>query len=89
MNLASAIDAHRADGPALVSQGETTTYGELRSQVAAIRDALDREFEHSLTAAGVSLPAFDLPRPARTARAAEAGRLGQARVRARSNRSAF
>ncbi|MFG1703611.1 Clp protease N-terminal domain-containing protein [Nonomuraea sp. M3C6] len=29
----------------------------------AIRDALDREFEHSLSAAGVSLAAFDLPRP--------------------------
>jgi long-chain acyl-CoA synthetase len=40
VNLASAIEAHRADGPALVSQGETTTYGELRSQVAGIRGAL-------------------------------------------------
>jgi ATP-dependent Clp protease ATP-binding subunit ClpA len=30
----------------------------------AIRDALDREFEHSLSAAGVSLEAFALPRPA-------------------------
>ena len=29
----------------------------------AIRDALDREFEHSLSAAGVSLAAFGLPRP--------------------------
>ncbi|MEV0382182.1 Clp protease N-terminal domain-containing protein [Nonomuraea sp. NPDC050643] len=29
----------------------------------AIREALDREFEHSLSAAGVSLSAFDLPRP--------------------------
>ncbi|PZG20317.1 Clp protease N-terminal domain-containing protein [Nonomuraea aridisoli] len=28
----------------------------------AVRDALDREFEHSLSAAGVSLAAFDLPR---------------------------
>jgi long-chain acyl-CoA synthetase len=40
VNLASAIDAHPADGPGLVSQGETTTYGELRSQVARIRGAL-------------------------------------------------
>jgi long-chain acyl-CoA synthetase len=40
VNLASAIDAHRADRPALVSQGETTTYGELRSRVAAVRGAL-------------------------------------------------
>lgn len=30
----------------------------------AIRDALDREFEQSLGAAGVSVAAFDLPRPA-------------------------
>jgi ATP-dependent Clp protease ATP-binding subunit ClpA len=30
----------------------------------AIRDALDREFEHSLRAAGVSLEAFALPPPA-------------------------
>ncbi|MEO8179084.1 MAG: Clp protease N-terminal domain-containing protein [Deltaproteobacteria bacterium] len=28
-----------------------------------IREALDREFEHSLAAAGVSLEAFHLPRP--------------------------
>jgi long-chain acyl-CoA synthetase len=40
VNLASAIDAHPADGPALVSQGETTTYAELRSQVTGIRGAL-------------------------------------------------
>ncbi|GAA3115720.1 Clp protease N-terminal domain-containing protein [Streptosporangium carneum] len=32
----------------------------------AIRDALDREYEQSLSAAGVSLAAFDLPRPNRT-----------------------
>ena len=29
----------------------------------AIRAALDREFEHSLSAAGVSLASFELPRP--------------------------
>ena len=28
-----------------------------------IRDVLDREFQHSLSGAGVSLTAFDLPRP--------------------------
>jgi ATP-dependent Clp protease ATP-binding subunit ClpA len=33
----------------------------------AIRDALDREFEHSLSAAGVSLAAFDLPQPSKAA----------------------
>ncbi|MDH2426020.1 Clp protease N-terminal domain-containing protein [Sphaerisporangium sp. TRM90804] len=31
----------------------------------AIRDALDREFEHSLNAVGVSLAAYDLPKPFR------------------------
>ncbi len=40
VNLASAIDAHRADAPALVSRGEVTSYGELRSQVAEVRGAL-------------------------------------------------
>jgi ATP-dependent Clp protease ATP-binding subunit ClpA len=30
-----------------------------------IRDALDREFEHSLQAAGVSAATFDLPQPSR------------------------
>jgi long-chain acyl-CoA synthetase len=40
VNLASAIDAHPAGAPALVSQGEVTSYGELRSQVAEVRGAL-------------------------------------------------
>jgi long-chain acyl-CoA synthetase len=40
VNLASAIEAHPADAPALVSRGEVTSYGELRSQVAEIRGAL-------------------------------------------------
>ncbi|MGW0801708.1 Clp protease N-terminal domain-containing protein [Nonomuraea sp. NPDC002799] len=34
----------------------------------AIRGALDREFEHSLSGAGVSLAAFGLPRPTPDAR---------------------
>ncbi|MFE3455592.1 Clp protease N-terminal domain-containing protein [Nonomuraea sp. NPDC059194] len=34
----------------------------------AIRDALDREFEHSLGAAGVFAAAFDLPQPSRAAK---------------------
>jgi long-chain acyl-CoA synthetase len=40
VNLASAIEAHPAAAPALVSRGELTSYGELRSQVAQIRGAL-------------------------------------------------
>jgi long-chain acyl-CoA synthetase len=40
VNLASAIEAHPADAPALVSRGEVTSYGELRSQAAEMRGAL-------------------------------------------------
>jgi len=39
-NLASIIDGHAADSPALISRGETTTYGQLRDQVGAVRGAL-------------------------------------------------
>ena len=38
----------------------------------AVRDALDREFEHSLSVVGVSPAAFDLPRPS--------GDLGQPKL---------
>ncbi len=40
MNLASIIEAHPDDAVALVSRGKETTYGELRSQVAALRGGL-------------------------------------------------
>ena len=40
MNLANLIDPHPADGPALISRGKTTTYGELRDQVAHLRGGL-------------------------------------------------
>jgi long-chain acyl-CoA synthetase len=40
VNLASAIDGHPPEAPALVGPGGVTTYGELRSQVAEIRGAL-------------------------------------------------
>ncbi|HKE73075.1 MAG TPA: AMP-binding protein [Acidimicrobiales bacterium] len=40
MNLATIIDGHPADSPALVSRGKTTTYGELRDQVAHLRGRL-------------------------------------------------
>ena len=39
-NLASIIDGHPADSPALIYRGETTTYGQLRDQVGAVRGAL-------------------------------------------------
>jgi D-alanyl-D-alanine carboxypeptidase len=50
---------------AIAIQSETTAAQVLSSvglDHRAIRDALDREFEHSLKAAGVSLAAFELPR---------------------------
>jgi long-chain acyl-CoA synthetase len=40
VNLASAIDGHPPEAPALVGPAGVTTYGELRSQVAEIRGAL-------------------------------------------------
>lgn len=40
MNLAAIIDPHPDDAVALVSRGHTTTYGELRAQVAALRGGL-------------------------------------------------
>jgi long-chain acyl-CoA synthetase len=40
VNLASIIEGHPAESVALVSRGKTTTYGELRSQVAALRGGL-------------------------------------------------
>jgi len=40
VNLASVIDLHPDDAPALVSGGVVTTYGELRRQVAELRHGL-------------------------------------------------
>ncbi|HEY3142023.1 MAG TPA: AMP-binding protein [Acidimicrobiales bacterium] len=40
MNLASVIDRHPEGSVALVSHGRTTTYGELRDQVARLRSGL-------------------------------------------------
>jgi long-chain acyl-CoA synthetase len=40
LNLAAVIDPHPADAVALVSRGQTTTYGELREQVARLRGGL-------------------------------------------------
>jgi ATP-dependent Clp protease ATP-binding subunit ClpA len=54
---------------AIAAEGESTTHQVLTSaglDHRAIREALDREFEHSLNAAGVSVAAFDLPRPSNT-----------------------
>ncbi len=40
MNLATVIDPHPAERPALISRGKVTTYGELRDQVARVRGSL-------------------------------------------------
>ncbi len=40
MNLATLIDDHDGDHPALISRGRVTTYGELRDQVARMRGGL-------------------------------------------------
>lgn len=42
MNLANIIDTHPAEDVALISRGRTTTYGELRDQVARLRGGLQR-----------------------------------------------
>jgi long-chain acyl-CoA synthetase len=41
-NLATIIDGHPDDAPALMSRGQTTTYGELRRQVGELRGGLVR-----------------------------------------------
>jgi ATP-dependent Clp protease ATP-binding subunit ClpA len=51
---------------AIAIEQEATTHQVLTSaglDHRAIRDALDREFEHSLSTVGVSAAAFDLPMP--------------------------
>ncbi len=40
MNLASIIEPHPADAPALISRGKVTTYGELRRSVGELRAGL-------------------------------------------------
>src|SRR5262249_2288977 len=40
MHLATVIDPHPAERPALISRGKVTTYGELRDQVGRLRGAL-------------------------------------------------
>ncbi|WP_248959788.1 Clp protease N-terminal domain-containing protein [Sphaerisporangium perillae] len=54
---------------AIATEEESTTHQVLTTaglDHSALRDALDREYEHSLSAAGVSLATFDLPRPSST-----------------------
>jgi long-chain acyl-CoA synthetase len=40
VNLASIIDSHPANAPALISRGKVTTYGQLREQAAGLRGGL-------------------------------------------------
>jgi D-alanyl-D-alanine carboxypeptidase len=53
---------------AIAGEQEPTTHQVLASvglDHQAVRDALDREFEHSLSAVGVSRTAYDLPSPSK------------------------
>jgi D-alanyl-D-alanine carboxypeptidase len=53
---------------AIAGEGESTTREILSSaglDLQAVRDALDREFEHSLSAVGVSSRTYDLPAPSK------------------------
>jgi D-alanyl-D-alanine carboxypeptidase len=53
---------------AIAGEGESTTREILASaglDLQAVRDALDREFEHSLSAVGVSSRTYDLPAPSK------------------------
>lgn len=66
----TAVEAHHL--LLAIAAGQETDTRQVLTSVGldhqAIRDALDKEFEHSLRAAGVSLAAFDLPRPSRGAK---------------------
>jgi len=42
VNLATIVDGHPEDAPALLSRGNVTTYGELRRQIAELRGGLVR-----------------------------------------------
>ncbi|HVE93496.1 MAG TPA: AMP-binding protein [Acidimicrobiales bacterium] len=42
MNLATIVDGHPDEAPALLSRGNVTTYGELRRQIAELRGGLAR-----------------------------------------------
>jgi long-chain acyl-CoA synthetase len=42
VNLATIIDSHPDDAPAIISRGEVTTYGTLRQQVGELRGGLTR-----------------------------------------------
>ncbi|GAA1262611.1 hypothetical protein GCM10009677_12830 [Sphaerisporangium rubeum] len=64
----AAIEAHHLL-LAVAAGGDTTSRAVLTSaglDHRSVRDALDREFEHSLDAAGVSTAAFHLPPPTLT-----------------------
>ncbi|MFD7912782.1 Clp protease N-terminal domain-containing protein [Streptomyces sp. NPDC059752] len=59
------IDAHHLLLSLAADQGSTAqqVLASVGLDRAAVRDALDREFEHSLSMVGVSPAAHDLPRP--------------------------
>ncbi|NDG11340.1 MAG: hypothetical protein EB111_05785, partial [Actinobacteria bacterium] len=40
MNLATILESHPGDSPAIISRGRTFTYADLRAQIASLRGAL-------------------------------------------------
>jgi D-alanyl-D-alanine carboxypeptidase len=65
---------------AIAGEGDATSLQILASaglDYRALRDALDREFEHSLSAVGVSRAAFDLPRASRSPQHPSMGASGK------------
>lgn len=77
----------------IAAEGEASTERPLTAaglDVETIRAALDREYQHSLAAAGVSAAAFDLPEPSAppepTAKLGTSARLALERMAASSSR---
>ena len=69
------IDAHHLLLSLAADQGSTAqqVLASAGLDRATVRDALDREFEHSLSMVGVSPTAYDLPRPCRASRQPKMG----------------
>ncbi|MFE9007203.1 Clp protease N-terminal domain-containing protein [Streptomyces sp. NPDC007875] len=72
---AATIDAHHLLLSLAADQGSTAqrVLASAGLDHAAVREALDREFEHSLSLIGVSLATYDLPRPSHTSRQPKLG----------------
>ena len=69
------IDAHHLLLSLAADQGSTAqqVLASVGLDRAAVREALDREFEHSLSTVGVSPAAYDLPGPSRASQQPKMG----------------